>query len=76
MRFSSVYFAVTMEIASERDRHGVEVTCYERFFRALNRIELPSQIDLAELAELMRSTHMKAVRGVTSTPAANADRGA
>ena len=70
--FLEVYFAVTMEIASERERHGVEVTCYERFFRALNRIELPSRVELAELAEMMRSTHMKAVREVTSTPAANA----
>jgi HAD superfamily hydrolase (TIGR01549 family) len=64
---------VTMEIAAERERHGVEVTCYERFFRSLNRIELPLRIELAELAELMRRTHMKAVRQVTSTPAANAE---
>src|SRR5207245_5732927 len=71
--FLDVYFAVTMEIAAERERHGVEVTCHERFFRSLNRIGLPSQIELAELADLMRRTHMKAVRQVTSTPAANAE---
>jgi HAD superfamily hydrolase (TIGR01549 family) len=71
--FLDVYFAVTMEIAAERERHGVEVTCYERFFRSLNRIELPLRIELAELAEMMRRTHMKAVRRVTSTPTANAE---
>jgi HAD superfamily hydrolase (TIGR01549 family) len=63
------YYAVTMEIAAERERHGVEVTCYERFFRSLNRIGLTPEMDLDELAELMRRTHMKAVREVTSTPA-------
>ncbi len=67
------YYAVTMEIAAERERHGIEVTCHERFLRTLNRIELPSQLELEELAETMRRTHMKAVRRVTSTPAANAD---
>ncbi len=66
------YYAVTMEIAAERERHGVEVTCYERFFRSLNRIELPPRMELDALAEMMRRTHMKAVREVTSTPAANA----
>lgn len=67
------YYAVTMEIAAERERHGVEVTCYERFFRSLNRIGLPTQIELKALAETMRRTHMKAVREVTSTPTANAE---
>lgn len=67
------YYAVTMEIAAERERHGTEVTCLERFVRTLNRIGLPSLLELAELAEMMRRTHMKAVREVTSTPAANAD---
>ncbi len=67
------YYAVTMEIAAERERHGVEVTCYERFFRTLNRLHLTSRIELDELAEQMRRTHMKAVREVTSTPAANAE---
>jgi HAD superfamily hydrolase (TIGR01549 family) len=67
------YYAVTMEIAAERDRHGVEVTCYERFFRSLNRIELPTHVELDALAEMMRRTHMKAVREVTSTPAVNAE---
>ncbi len=66
------YYAVTMEIAAERERHGIEVTCHERFFRTLNRIELPAQSNWPELAEMMRGTHMKAVREVTSTPAANA----
>jgi HAD superfamily hydrolase (TIGR01549 family) len=67
------YYAVTMEIAAERERHGVEVTCYERFFRTLNRVGLTAQIELDALAETMRHTHMKAVRRVTSTPAANAE---
>ncbi len=67
------YYAVTMEIADERERHGIEVTCLERFHRTLNRIELPTQLELAGLAETMRRTHMRAVRRVTSTPAANAD---
>ncbi|HKD67712.1 MAG TPA: HAD family hydrolase [Candidatus Binataceae bacterium] len=67
------YYAVTMEIAAERERHGVEVTCYERFFRSLNRVGLTPQIELDALAEMMRATHMKAVREVTSTPAANAE---
>jgi HAD superfamily hydrolase (TIGR01549 family) len=71
--FLDVYYAVTMEIAAERERHGIEVTCYERFLRALNRIELTSRMELVELAETMRRTHMKAVREVTSTPAANAE---
>jgi HAD superfamily hydrolase (TIGR01549 family) len=69
----AAYYAVTMEIAAERERHGVEVTCYERFYRSLNRIELTTAIELTELAEKMRTTHMKAVREVTSTPAANAE---
>jgi len=67
------YYAVTMEIAAERERHGVEVTCYERFFRALNRIGLTPEVELDELAELMRRTHMKAVREATSAPQPNAD---
>lgn len=67
------YYAVTMEIAAERERHGVEVTCYERFFRSLNRIGITADVELDELAEMMRRTHMKAVREVTSTPEANAE---
>lgn len=67
------YYAVTMEIVAERERHGTEVTCYERFFRSLNRVGLPSKIELRALAENMRRTHMKAVREVTSTPQANAE---
>jgi HAD superfamily hydrolase (TIGR01549 family) len=67
------YYAVTMEIAAERERHGVEVTCYERFFRTLNRFGLTAHVELDELAEMMRRTHMKAVREVTSTPEANAE---
>lgn len=67
------YYAVSMEIAAERERRGTEVTCYERFLRTLNRIDLPARLELRELAETMRRTHMKAVRRVTSTPPANAE---
>jgi HAD superfamily hydrolase (TIGR01549 family) len=70
--YVELYHAVTMEIAAERERHGIEVTCHERFLRTLERVELPTQWALVELAEMLTRIHMKAVREVTSTPARNA----
>ena len=65
------YHAVVIEIAAERERDEIEITCHERFLRTLQRLALPVEFSLSDLAERLTRTHMAAVRGVTSAPAPN-----
>jgi FMN phosphatase YigB (HAD superfamily) len=67
--FIAVYTAVNQEIAEEREREGIEITCHERFRRTLLRLELAAGWQAAELAEVLTRAHMGAVRGVTWAPA-------
>ena len=72
-RFLEVYHAVTEEIAHERERDWTEITCFERFVRALERFGLPESEERALFAEHLTRKHMAEVRAVTSAPAANSE---
>ena len=67
--FIAVYTAVNQEIAEEREREGIEITCHERFRRTLLRLELAAGRQAAEWAEVLTRAHMGAVREVTWAPA-------
>jgi HAD superfamily hydrolase (TIGR01549 family) len=70
-RFVDVHFDVYQEIFAERAGSEVEITCYERFERTLRRLGLEDDgngTGLADLAELLRRTHMERVRAVTKAP--------
>lgn len=71
--FLDAYHAATSEIAAERERTAVEVTCLERFRRALARLAMPASIDREALAADLRRTHMACVRAVTTAPAARVE---
>lgn len=70
-RFVEVYHGVIDEIMAQREQHGIEITCNERFVRTLARlvpaIEGTARHDFAE--ELTR-LHMDGVRAVTWAPPA------
>lgn len=66
--FVSTYMAVYEEINAERERDGVEITCFERFVRTLNRLGV-DRAEVEPLAEALARTHMKGVREVTAAPA-------
>ena len=68
--FMTAYLAVYEEINAERERDGIEITCFERFERTLHRIGMTNPVQLQHLAEELRRTHMRGVRRVTSAPAA------
>jgi HAD superfamily hydrolase (TIGR01509 family) len=70
-RFVEVYHGVIDEIMAERELHGIEITCAERFVRTLERLapELDAGARLSFAEELTR-VHMDGVRGVTWAPAA------
>ncbi len=70
-RFVEVYHGVIDEIMAERELHGIEITCAERFVRTLMRIA-PALRDeaRASFAEELTRVHMDGVRGVTWAPAA------
>ncbi len=70
--FVSTYMAVYEEINAERERDGVEITCFERFVRTLNRLGVDGT-EAEPLAETLARIHMKGVRGVTAAPAARVE---
>src|SRR5579859_7931716 len=69
-RFVEVYHGVIDEIMAERELHGIEITCAERFVRTLARLapELDAEARLTFAEELTR-VHMDEVRRVTWAPA-------
>jgi FMN phosphatase YigB (HAD superfamily) len=69
-RFVETYGRVIEEIFEEREREGIEITCHERFLRTIRRLELGPHDRAVELAETLTRSHMQAVRGVTTAPAA------
>ena len=71
--FLSAYAAVYEEINHERERDGIEITCFERFERTLKRIGVGEGGGLERMAEELTRIHMRGVRNVTSTPAARKD---
>jgi HAD superfamily hydrolase (TIGR01549 family) len=71
--FMTAYSAVYEEINHERERDGIEITCFERFVRTLQRLGLESGRELDRLAEELTRIHMRGVRNVTSAPAARKD---
>lgn len=66
--FMDIYTGVLEEIALERDRDGIEITCWERFTRTLARIAALSPGQAEELAEELTRIHMGQVRAVTAAP--------
>jgi FMN phosphatase YigB (HAD superfamily) len=70
-RFVEVYHGVIDEIMAERELHGIEITCAERFVRTLSRLApaLGGEAHVTFAEELTR-VHMDGVRGVTWAPAA------
>jgi HAD superfamily hydrolase (TIGR01549 family) len=65
------YNAVIMEIAAQREAHGIEVTCLERFSLTMARMAPALDCQPDVLAEELRAIHMAAVRAATTAPAAN-----
>jgi HAD superfamily hydrolase (TIGR01549 family) len=66
--FIDIYTAVLEEIALERERDGVEITCWERFARTLARITAISPDESETFAEELTRIHMSQVRAVTVAP--------
>jgi len=66
--FIEIYTGVLEEIARERDRDGIEITCWERFVRTLARVSAVSPDEAEELAEELTRIHMSQVRAVTAAP--------
>lgn len=66
--FIEAYTSAIEEIALERERDRIEITCHERFRRTLERLGWtpPSEVDA--VAEALTRTHMAGVRRVTSAP--------
>ncbi len=71
--FMTTYAAVYEEINHERERDGIEITCFERFARTLHRLGLESGAKTDQLAEELRRIHMRGVRNVTSAPSSRKD---
>lgn len=70
--FIDVYSAVVEEIGTERETHGIEVTCFERFVRTLERLR-PALDELHGFAEDLTRVHMAGVRNVTWAPQPRVD---
>jgi len=68
--FMTAYSAVYEEINHERERAGIEITCFERFERTLQRLGVEDGPTLEALAEELTRIHMRGVRSVTSAPSA------
>jgi len=66
-RFLQAYTEVLSEIEAERAARGVEITCHERFRRAVERLDQAVD-DPDALAERLTRRHMAAVRSVTAAP--------
>jgi HAD superfamily hydrolase (TIGR01549 family) len=71
--FMTAYAAVYEEINAEKEREGIEITCFERFERTLQRIGISSEVELGRLAEELTRIHMRGVRSVTSAPSHRKD---
>ena len=68
--FITSYTSVIEEIALERQRDGIEITCWERFARTLDRMRVMSSDEKDAFAEELTRLHMSHVRAVTTAPAA------
>jgi HAD superfamily hydrolase (TIGR01549 family) len=68
--FMTTYGAVYEEINDERERDGIEITCFERFVRTLHGLGLEAGVEVERLAEELTRIHMRGVRSVTSAPSA------
>jgi HAD superfamily hydrolase (TIGR01549 family) len=66
--FINIYTGVVEEIARERERDGIEITCWERFARTLAKINAVSSDEAEALAEELTRIHMDQVRAVTAAP--------
>jgi HAD superfamily hydrolase (TIGR01549 family) len=66
--FIHAYNLVVEEIAIEREREGIEITCAERFFRAVSRFHPAPEDELRRFAERLTRIHMDGVRAVTWAP--------
>jgi putative hydrolase of the HAD superfamily len=67
--FISIYSGVMEQIIEERQRDGIEITCWERFARTLARISAISPDETPDFAEELTRIHMNQVRAVTTAPA-------
>jgi len=67
--FINIYTSVMEEIALERQRDGIEITCWERFARTLAKISGVPAGEVGSLAEELTRIHMNQVRAVTTAPA-------
>lgn len=66
--FIDIYTGVLEEIALERERDGIEITCWERFARTLARVSEVSSDEAEVFAEELTRIHMSQVRAVTAAP--------
>jgi HAD superfamily hydrolase (TIGR01549 family) len=66
--FIDIYTGVMEEIALERQRDGIEITCWERFARTLTKISTVSADERDAFAEELTRLHMSHVRAVTVAP--------
>jgi HAD superfamily hydrolase (TIGR01549 family) len=71
--FINIYTGVTEEIALERQRDGIEITCWERFARTLAKIRSVPSAEADGLAEELTRIHMNHVRAVTTAPTHRAE---
>jgi HAD superfamily hydrolase (TIGR01549 family) len=71
--FVRTYWTVTQEVSLERDREGIEITCFERFRRTLERVALGDGHDLLAIANRLARRHMAGVRSVTTAPRERVD---
>jgi HAD superfamily hydrolase (TIGR01549 family) len=73
LEFIAIYTSVIEEIALERERDGIEITCWERFARTLARMRVMSSDGKDAFAEELTRLHMSHVRAVTTAPAARVE---
>jgi HAD superfamily hydrolase (TIGR01549 family) len=66
--FICTYTNVVEEIGRERQRDGIEITCWERFARTLARIDAVPSDEKGTFAEELTRLHMSHVRAVTTAP--------
>src|ERR1700752_4286573 len=71
--FLTVYHEVIDEINAEREREGIEITCQERFERALARLGYSDPAERSLLAFHLTRVHMDGVRKVTFAPPERSD---
>ena len=71
--FVDVYGSVLDEINAEREHHGSEITCNERFERTLKRYFHGADHEVNAFAEELTRAHMAQVRAVTWAPQSRID---